>query len=129
MNQVSAEQRADAARAALQSDIQEIKEVSHALTRKFASKTPWLIGGAVAVVAVGVALALRPGRSVVSFGRPRRSLLGRAVRAAALSALGVVTRRLVLRTLNETLPEPNAKGRARAMEATQPGSDVPDAKW
>ncbi|MES1176017.1 MAG: hypothetical protein ABUL62_16975 [Myxococcales bacterium] len=102
--------QADEAKSALITDIKELKGAGqHAVTRA-KSALPWVIGGAVGLVVVG-AIAMKPARR--SSAPP--SLLGKLVRAAALSALSILARRLMSRAVDKALPEPEtAKARASA---------------
>jgi hypothetical protein len=101
------EEAADQARAALLSDIRDIKEEGRELAANVGSKLPWIVGGVVALVAIGggISLAMRPRR--FSYRRP--SLFAKLARAAALSAVGIGTRHLVVRALDKALPERNPR--------------------
>jgi hypothetical protein len=110
MSNASEVKQADQARQALISDIQELKGTGQQVVSRAKSALPWVIGGAVGVLAIGV-IALQPPRR--SF-RARPSFLGKAVRAAALSAVGILTRHLLTRALNKALPEPQPATRVPA---------------
>jgi hypothetical protein len=101
MSNASDVKEADQARTALISDIQELKGTGRQVVSQARSALPWVIGGAVGVLAI--VIALKPPRR--SF-EAQPSLLGKAVRAAALSAVGILTRHLLTRALNKALPEP-----------------------
>ena len=107
MSDAAEEKRADEARAALLSDIRELKEEGSAAVEKVESNLPWLAGGAVGVVALGVAIAVaaKPRRSAFAASRARPSLAGKLLRAAALAAIGYGTRRVVVSALDKVLPE------------------------
>jgi hypothetical protein len=102
MSNASEVKEADQARQALISDIQELKGTGQQVVSRAKSALPWVIAGAVGVVAIGVIALKPPSRSF----RARPSLLGKALRAAALSAAGIVARHLITRALNKALPEP-----------------------
>ena len=104
MTTVSDEQQADKARAALVSDIHELKAVGGAAVAKVRSKVPWIVGGAcgLALLAMLVAAA-KPRRR--SFERAQRPLFGTAVRAGALLATNLLAKRYVERAVNRILPE------------------------
>ena len=69
MSKVQDEHSADVARAALIDDIQAIQEVGRQLSAKAKSKLPWLVGGALGLLAVGVVFAVVSG--------PRRRVVWR----------------------------------------------------
>jgi hypothetical protein len=103
MSTTSNEKQADEARAALVSDIHELKAVGVAAVAKVRSKVPWIVGGAcgLALLAVLVAVA-KPRRR--SFEKPQRPLLGPAVRAAALLATNLLAKRYVERAVDRIAP-------------------------
>jgi len=98
------EKQADEARSALVSDIEELKKSGKEALGEASAALPWMVGGGLAVIAIATAIAMRPARR--SFGAPPRSLLGQALRAAALSAVGLLARRLASQALDKVLPEP-----------------------
>lgn len=119
MNKAEQVKTADQAREALISDIREIKDDGREVLAKVESKLPWIAGGVVAIAAIGIGIAIasKPRRA---FLIPRRqSLFGKAVRAALLSAIGIGTRRLVVRGLDKVLPEKNAEQQPALQQPVQ----------
>jgi len=98
--------QAAAARSALVSDIQDLKAAGTETVAQAKAKVPWLVGGVVVAVAlgIGISVASRP-RSHHLF-QPRRSLLGKALRGAALSAIGLAVRHYAQQAIDKALPEP-----------------------
>jgi len=104
MSTAGNEKQANEARAALVSDIHELKAVGHAAVAKVRSKVPWIVGGACALaLLVGVVAVAKPRRR--SYEKPQRPVLGTAVRAAALLATNLLAKRYVERALNRIAPE------------------------
>ena len=104
MSTASNEKQADEARAALVSDIHELKAVGNAAVAKVRSKVPWIVGGACALALLAVVAAVaKPRRR--SFEKPQRPLLRTAVRAAALLATNLLAKRYVERAVNRFVPE------------------------
>jgi len=107
MSSASDSLQADEARSALISDIQDLKQAGHRISHEVNSALPWIVGGALGLLAITSAIALKPKRR--SFGPSRPSLIGRAARAAALSAIGLLARRLALRAADRALPATSAQ--------------------
>lgn len=96
--------RADRARSALASDIRELKEGGRQAVTRAESKLPLVIGGIVAVIAIGgVVRALQPKRRQLL--PPPSSFVGKAARSAALSIVALLVRRSVTRAIDRALPE------------------------
>ncbi len=118
MSTAQDKQVADDARSALVSDIHELKDAGQAVVSQAQAKLPWVIGGVVGAIAIGsIAYALTPKRRSLPARRP--TLLGKAVRAAALSAIGIVARRLVTRAVDKALPPPDTKHALPPTEASR----------
>jgi hypothetical protein len=103
MSAANDEKKADQARSALLKDIHDLKGAGEKIVSKATSTLPWVIGGAVGLIAVGMLATLKPAHR--AFGPPRRSLLGKATRAIGLAAVGMLTRRWVAGAVNKVLPE------------------------
>ena len=107
MSSATDEKQADKARSALVSDIQELKKAGQQIAHKVDGALPWVIGGAVGLLAIATVIALKPKRR--SFGPARPSVLGTAARAAALSAIGIWARHLATRAVDRVVPEQGAR--------------------
>ena len=108
--------RAEQARANLLQDIRDIKKMGDKMIEKTETaihKAPLLLGlGAASVALIGIAVFASRRRPAPLFGSaPReRSFLAEAARAAALSALGIlsgrITQKLLASALDPTDPTP-----------------------
>ncbi len=108
MNTAAKDDRVDEARDALVSDIEELKSAGASSLATVESKLPWVAGGAVGLLVVGLGIrVMRPPRREL-FVDQRPSFLRKAIRAAALAATGILVRRYVQRLVDRALPEAEA---------------------
>lgn len=107
MSTATKDDQVDEARDALVSDVQQLKAAGREVIAEAEAKLPWVVGGAAGLFIAGMAVraATRP-RPLFEVRRP--SLLGKAIRAAALAGIGILTRRYVTHLVNQALPEPNS---------------------
>ena len=111
------QKKADEARSALVSDIQELRKAGDRAVATVGSRLPWVIGGAaVGVLLLGVSVAVLKSRRRSAFQAGARGWLSTAARAAAVSAASILARRLAERALSQ---EP-----ARAQQADEAVSPV-----
>ena len=99
------EAKADEARSALVSDIQEIRKVGGELVAKVESKVPWVLGAAAGLALLGVVVAVVKSRHRSAREPGTRGWLAKALRAAAVSAGSVAARRIVQRALDRPAPK------------------------
>ena len=109
MSAANDEKRADEARSALVNDLQDLKDAGEKIVGKATSTLPWVVGGAVGLLAIGVLATWKPAHRALE--PPRRSLVGKATRAIALAAVGILIRRWVSGAVDRALP---AEKHARA---------------
>ncbi|HYQ30552.1 MAG TPA: hypothetical protein VER04_25150 [Polyangiaceae bacterium] len=96
------QKKADEAREALVSDIQELKKAGDRAVAKVGSGLPWVIGGAaVGLLLMGGAFAVLKSRRRSTFEAGARGWLSQAARAAAVSAASILARRLAERALSQ----------------------------
>jgi len=117
------EAQADEARAAVTSDIQEIKAVGAVAAAEARAKLPWILGAASGLVAIGILITARSRKR--AFGARRRTLLGSALRAAALSGVGLATRRWIERVVDRALPEPQSRPPELSSASAPPSAAEP----
>ncbi len=104
MNTAEDVTKGDEARAALVSDVRELKAASRHAVTHVESKLRLVIGATVGVIALGgVALALKPQQR--RWFPARTSFVGKALRSVALSVVAVLARRLVTQAMDRALPE------------------------
>jgi|SRR6188768_4181147 len=95
------QKKADDARAALVSDIQELRKAGDRVVAKVGSRLPWVIGGAAAgLLLFGVAVAVAKSRRRPAFGAGAPGWLQQATRAAGIAAVSILARRLTERAIS-----------------------------
>ena len=119
MSAASDEKKADEARSALVKDIQDLKGAGEEIVGKATRTLPWVIGGAVGLIIIGVLATSRPAHRV--FRPARRSLLGKATRAIGLAAVGILIRHWATGAVDRALPaEKPTPGLTSTMASSMP---------